>query len=139
VTRILAIDYGTKRIGLAVTDPLQIIATGLDTVPTNDIFEYLKKYLFAESVSKFVVGFPMHLDGSPAQLAPTIEKFVEKLNKLYPEIEVAYEDERFTSEDAKRIILQSGAKKKKRRDKGLVDKIAAVLILQSYMERNRPY
>jgi putative Holliday junction resolvase len=74
VTRILAIDYGTKRIGLAVTDPLQIIATGLDTVPTNDIFEYLKKYLFAESVSKFVVGFPMHLDGSPAQLAPTIEK-----------------------------------------------------------------
>jgi len=137
VTRILAIDYGSKRVGLAVTDPLQIIATGLDTVPTATIFDFLKNYLFTESVSKFVVGYPMHLDGSPAQLAPTIEKFVEKLNKLYPEIEVVYEDERFTSEDAKRIILQSGAKKKKRRDKALVDKVAAVLILQSYMERNR--
>lgn len=138
MTRILAIDYGTKRIGLAASDLLQIIATGLDTVPTDSIFDYLKKYLSEEPVSTIVLGYPMHLDGNPTALVPTIEKFVVKLNQLYPQIEVVYEDERYTSEDAKQIIIQSGAKKKKRREKGLVDKVAAVLILQSYMERIRP-
>jgi putative holliday junction resolvase len=137
MTRLLAIDYGTKRVGLAVSDPLQIIATGLATVPTETIFDYLKSYLFTESVSTFVIGMPMHLDGSPAQLSDEIENFATKLRQQYPDIEVVYEDERFTSEDAKQIIRQSGAKKKKRQDKTLVDKVAAVLILQHYMERRR--
>jgi putative holliday junction resolvase len=137
MTRLLAIDYGTKRVGLAVSDPLQIIATGLATVPTETIFDYLKTYLFSESVSTFVIGMPMHLDGSPAQLSAEIENFAAKLRQQYPDIQVVFEDERFTSEDAKLIIRQSGAKKKKRQDKTLVDKVAAVLILQNYMERRR--
>lgn len=137
MARILSIDYGTKRIGLAVTDPLQIIANGLDTVATPDIFDYLKKYLEAEEVECFVVGEPKHLDGNPSQVAPKVEKFIKQLQKLFPTIRIERQDERFTSEDAKMIILQSGIKKKKRRDKSLVDKVAATLILQDFMERTR--
>ena len=129
----MAIDYGTKRTGLAVTDPLQIIVNGLDTVPTSEIFEYLSKYLEQEEVEKIVVGEPLNLDGTPAQIAHLVVGFVRKLKKLYPEIEIDTHDERFTSKEAKEIILQSGAKKKKRRQKELVDKISAVLILQSYL------
>ncbi len=138
MARILAIDYGTKRVGVAVSDPLQIIATGLDTVPTKEIFDFLKKYISEEEVEKMVIGMPMHLDGNPAQIADKVEEFIKAFQKLFPEIMVETRDERFTSEDAKRIILQSGAKKKKRRDKSLVDKVAAVLILQDYMESIRP-
>jgi len=137
LARILAIDYGTKRIGIAVTDPLQIIANGLDTVPPEEVFDYLKTYLAAEEVETIVVGEPLHLDGSPAQIAPQVEAFKKKLIELFPGVEVVSQDERFTSEDAKRIIRQSGAKKKKRRDKALVDKISAVLILQEYLENTR--
>jgi putative Holliday junction resolvase len=137
VARILSIDYGTKRTGLAVSDPLQIIATGLDTVATNDIFDYLKKYMEEEEVETIVVGDPMYPDGNPAQIAHLVVGFVRKLKKLYPDKEFVMQDERFTSVEAKKIILQSGAKKKKRRDKALVDKISAVLILQDYMEENR--
>lgn len=130
----MAIDYGTKRTGLAVTDPLQIIANGLDTVPTSEVTEYLKSYLAHEEVEIIVVGEPLHLDGKPAQIAHLVVGFVRKLQKLFPDVQVITHDERFTSEDAKRIILQSGAKKKKRQDKGLVDKISAILILQDYLE-----
>lgn len=137
MARILAIDYGTKRIGIAVTDPLQIIANGLDTVSTEKVFEFLKGYLKMEEVETIVVGEPMHLDGTPAQIAPQVEAFKKKLRELFPAVKVVSQDERFTSEDAKRIILQSGAKKKKRRDKALVDKISAVLILQEYLENTR--
>lgn len=137
MARILSIDYGTKRTGLAVSDPLQIIASGLDTVATNDIFDYLKKYMEEEEVETIVVGDPMYPDGNPAQIAHLVVGFVRKLKKLYPEIAFVMQDERFTSVEAKKIILQSGAKKKKRRDKALVDKISAVLILQDYMEENR--
>jgi len=137
LARILAIDYGTKRIGIAVTDPLQIIANGLDTVSTEKVFEFLKGYLKMEEVETIVVGEPMHLDGTPAQIAPQVEAFKKKLRELFPAVKVVSQDERFTSEDAKRIILQSGAKKKKRRDKALVDKISAVLILQEYLENTR--
>lgn len=137
MARILAIDYGTKRTGIAVTDPLQIIANGLDTVPTEKLFDFLNKYLTAEEVETIVVGEPMHLDGSPAQIAPLIEKFKKKLTELFPAITVVSQDERFTSADAKQIILQSGAKKKKRRDKALVDKVSAILILQEYLEKTR--
>ena len=133
----MAIDYGTKRTGLAVTDPLQIIANGLDTVPTSTIFDYLTDYLSAEEVETIVVGEPMHLDGNPAQIAHLVVGFVRKLKKLFPDVEVVTHDERFTSEEAKKIILMSGAKKKKRRDKALIDKVSAVLILQDYLETRR--
>lgn len=137
VARILAIDYGTKRVGLAVSDPLQIIASGLDTVSRDAVFDFLKKYIAEEEVETMVIGMPMHLDGRPAQIAAQVEDFIKTFKKLFPAIEVVTQDERFTSEDAKKVILQSGAKKKKRRDKALVDKVAAVLILQDYMESRR--
>lgn len=137
MARILAIDYGTKRTGLAVTDPLQIIANGLDTVATQKLEEYLKQYLEQEDVEAIVVGEPLHADGQPAQIHHLVVGLVRKLKKLFPNIEVVTHDERFTSEDAKMIIRQSGARKKKRQDKGLVDKISAVLILQDYLETKR--
>ncbi len=133
----MSIDYGTKRVGVAVTDPLQIIANGLETVSTLEIFDFLKQYLESEEVEKIIVGMPYHLDGTPTKISQLIEDFIAKINKLYPSIKVVIQDERFTSSDAKKIILQSGAKKKKRRDKSLVDKISAVLILQEYLESQR--
>lgn len=129
----MGIDYGTKRTGIAVTDPLKIIASGLETVSTEDVEVYLTQYLTVEEVECIVVGMPLYPDGNPAQIAPQVEVFVKKLRKLFPEIEVITWDERYTSEEAKRIILQSGAKKKQRRDKSLVDKISAALILEDYL------
>ena len=137
MARILAIDYGTKRTGLAVTDPLQIIATGLDTVATPELLDYLQRYLAQEEVETFVVGEPLHPDGNPAQLMPEVVGFVRKLRKLFPDVPVVMQDERFTSESAKDVIRQSGAGQKKRRDKALVDKVAAVLILQDYLEEHK--
>ena len=139
MARILAIDYGTKRTGLAVTDPLQIIANGLDTVPTADLLEYLSTYFQKEAVETIVLGEPLYPDGNPAQIHHLVIGFSRKLKKLYPDKEVVLHDERFTSEDAKRAILMSGAKRKKRQDKSLVDKISAVIILQDYMENTRNY
>ncbi|MDX1666555.1 MAG: Holliday junction resolvase RuvX [Saprospiraceae bacterium] len=135
--RILAIDYGTKRTGLAVSDPLRIIASGLDTVATREIYEYLEQYLDREEVDVIVVGEPLHPDGRPAQIAHLVVGFVRKLKKLFPGVEVVTRDERYTSEEAKRIILASGTRKKKRRDKSLVDKVSAILILQDYMDELR--
>ncbi len=137
MARIIGIDYGTKRVGLAVSDPLQIIASGLDTVPTPNIFEYLRQYISTEEVEAIVVGEPYNLDNSPGKIAHLVSRFIKKLNKEFPDIPVSTIDERYTSKDAKRIILQSGAKKKKRRNKELVDKISAVLILQEFMEERR--
>lgn len=137
MARILSIDYGTKRIGIAVSDPLQIIANGLDTVATKDIFEYLNNYFDQEEVECIVIGEPRHADGNPTHLTPVIKKFKKRLHQLYPDKEIVLQDERFTSVDAKRIIRESGAKKKKRQDKSLVDKVSAVLILQDYMESKR--
>lgn len=134
MARIIGIDYGTKRVGVAVTDSLQIIVNGLDTVPTSEVFDFLKKYMEEEEVECIVVGEPMHKDGNPAQIAHLVVGFIRKLKKLFPEIKIDTQDERFTSKDAKEIILQSGIKKKKRQnDKELVDKISAVLILQDYL------
>lgn len=135
MARIIGIDYGTKKVGLAVTDPLQIICSPLTTVPTGEIFDFLKKYLAEEEVEGIVIGEPKNLDGSPAQIAHLVVGFVRKLKKLYPNLTYAMEDERFTSVEAKQIILKSGAKKKKRRDKTLVDRVSASLILQAYMDR----
>ena len=134
--RILAIDFGSKRTGLAVTDPLQIIASALTTVTTDGLLPFLKKYVGEEIVELFVLGEPMYLDGNPSQIAPQVEAFLEKLRLEIPQIPVARQDERHTSNDAKAIILQSGLKKKDRRDKSRVDKIAAALILENYMKTN---
>ena len=134
--RILAIDFGLKRTGIAVTDPLKIIATGLTTVPTGDLLEFLQQYCAEEDVESFVVGLPLHPDGNPAQIAPECDAFAGRLRKLFPDKPVFRQDERYTSNEAKRIILESGAKKQKRRDKSLVDKVAAALILEQFMEAN---
>lgn len=133
----MAIDYGTKRTGIAVTDPLQLIATGLETVATAELFEFLENYFANEEVETIVVGEPLHPDGTPAQIAHLVVGFVRKLKKLYPNLNIVMHDERFTSVEAKKIILQSGVSKKKRRNKALVDKISAVLILQEYMEEHQ--
>ncbi len=130
----MGIDYGSKRTGIAVTDPLQIIASGLATIPTQEVFEFLTKYLQEEEVEKIVVGEPLYPDGQPAQIAHLVKGFVKHLKKQFPEIEVVTHDERFTSEAAKDIIRQSGVGQKKRRDKALVDRISAALILEDYLK-----
>lgn len=130
----MGIDYGTRRTGIAVTDPLKIIASGLDTIPTETVFDFLAGYLAEEEVERIVVGYPLYPDGNPAQIAPQVEEFIKKLRKLFPAVAVNTWDERYTSEEAKRIILQSGARKKQRRDKALVDKISAALILEDYLK-----
>ena len=132
--RIVGIDYGSKRSGIAVTDPLKIIASGLVTVPTHELMAFLIRYVGAEDVESFVVGLPLHLDGNPAQLADQVDGFVRKLQQQFEGKPVFRQDERNTSNDAKRIILASGVKKQKRRDKSLVDKVAAALILEQYMQ-----
>jgi putative Holliday junction resolvase len=129
----MGIDYGTKRTGIAVTDPLQIIASGLTTVPTPEVFDFVATYLRREEVEKIVVGDPKYPDGKPAQIANLVKGFAKKLAKAYPEIEIVLHDERFTSADARQLILQSGIGQKKRRNKSLVDKISAALILEDYL------
>lgn len=132
--RLMAFDYGTKRIGVAVTDPLQIIATALTTVHPLDIWTFLIDYLQTEQVETFVVGKPRQLDGSDSESASHVVGFVRKLKKTYPNIPVVEIDERFTSKMASAAIAQSGKKKKDRQQKGLVDTVSATIILQSYME-----
>ncbi len=132
--RILAFDYGTKRIGIAVTDPLQIIATGLDTVHPKDIFEYLKKYMLTEQVEAFVIGQPKQMDGTPSESAQHVKGFSTLLKKTFPTIPQHWIDERFTSKLAQQTIMQSGLKKSDRRNKERVDTIAATIILQYFME-----
>jgi len=136
MSRILGIDFGLKRTGIAVTDPLRIIAGGLTTVPTHEVMAFLEKYCADEPVECFVVGLPLHPDGNPAQIAAAADAFAERLRKLFPDKPVYRQDERYTSNEAKRIILQSGVKKQKRRDKALVDKVAAALILEQFMHEN---
>lgn len=132
----MAFDYGTKRIGIAVTDPLQIIATGLDTLHPKDIIQYLKKYMQTEQVERFVVGEPKQMDNSPSQSAGHVRGFVNLLKKEFPDIPLEMLDERFTSKMASAAILQSGAKKHQRQDKGLVDTVSAVILLQSWMSKS---
>lgn len=132
--RIMAFDYGTKRIGIAVTDPLQIIATSLTTVHPEEIWKFLKDYLQQEQVETFVVGKPLQLDGTDSESAQHVVGFMRKLKKEYPAINVVEVDERFTSKMASSAIVQSGLKKNKRQNKGLVDTVSATLILQTYMD-----
>ncbi|MFK7937675.1 MAG: Holliday junction resolvase RuvX [Saprospiraceae bacterium] len=133
MARILGIDYGTKRTGIATTDPLQLFASGLETVATDALFDWLKAYLEREEVEKIVVGEPLYPDGNPAQTHHLVIGFTRQLRKLFPTVEVVLHDERFTSEDAKAVIRQSGAKKKKRQNKALVDQVSAALILKDYL------
>jgi putative Holliday junction resolvase len=133
--RVLAFDYGTKRIGIAVTDPFQIIATGLDTIHPKDIIDYLKKYLISEQVELFVVGEPKQMNGSPSQSAPQIKGFITILKKHFPEIPIEQIDERFTSKMASAVVAQSGFKKSDRQNKERLDTISATIILQTYLEK----
>jgi len=133
VGRILAIDYGQKRVGLAVTDEMQIIATGLDTVHVKDIMQYLKDYVAREKVECFVVGLPVQMNNKPSDAQRFIEPFVKQLKKQFRDIPVDRFDERFTSNLAHDTMLTAGLKKKDRQNKALVDKISATLILQSYL------
>lgn len=132
--RIMAFDYGTKRVGLAVTDPLQIIATALGTVHAKDVVQYITDYLAKESVSLFVVGMPKQMDGTDSQSTQHVKGFVRTLRRTFPGIPIATTDERYTSKMASASIAQSGLKKGKRQEKGLIDSVSAVIILQSYLE-----
>ena len=135
--RILSIDYGKKRTGLAVTDPLQIIANGLATVSTSELFDYLKKYTSQEQVERIVIGRPTQPNGQPSENLLRVEQFVNRWRKAMPEIPIEYYDERFTSVLAHQAILDSGIGKKARREnKGLVDEISATIILQDWMRAN---
>ena len=134
MARILGIDYGTKRCGLAATDILQIAVFPVDTVPSGTLWDWLVKYLTTESVEKIVIGHPTHKDGNPVSFMNQIVGLERKLKKTYPDIEIVLHDEAFSSVRAKQAIIDSGAGQKKRKDKSLVDKVAAVLILQDYLK-----
>ena len=135
--RIIGIDYGRARVGLAQSDPLGIFASPLETVPATKIIEYLQKYSLAEPIVKFVVGYPLNLDGRHAEAAADVDAFLVKLGKAFPEVPVALEDERFTSVLAHKAMIDGGMKKSQRRDKASVDKISAAIILQAYLDKKK--
>ena len=129
----MAIDYGVKRTGLAVTDPVRIIATALSTVETPTLLQYIKEYCAREEVDEFVVGDARHMDGTPSESMQYIEPFVAELTKAFPNKKISRIDERFTSKMAFQTMIDSGLKKKDRRNKGMIDQIAATIMLQDYM------
>ena len=133
--RILAIDYGRKKTGLAVTDPLKIIATGLDTVPSHTLMDFLKNYLKKEKVELFVIGYPRRMSGELSESVKYIDPFIKKLKKTFPDIDLKLADERFTSKMAFQSMIDGGLKKEARKNKALVDKISATIILQSFLEQ----
>lgn len=132
----MCIDYGEKRTGIAVTDPLQIIATALQTIETPQLFIFLKKYLATESVERILIGHPLNLDDSPTHATPLVEAAIKRLQKEFPQIPVEKVDERFTSVLAGRAMIEMGMKKKDRRQKGNVDQIAATIMLQEYLNQH---
>jgi len=135
--RIVAIDYGTKRTGLAVSDIMQLIAGGLCTVPSDKAAEFLNDYAAKEDVDLFIIGMPRQMNNEPSNNMRHVETFVKRLNKLVPNVPIKYIDERFTSVLAQKAMIDGGLKKQKRRDKALVDEISAVIILQDYLENIR--
>ena len=135
--RMIGIDFGPKRVGLAVSDPLGIFASALDTVPATKIISFLQSYLSTQPVSRFVVGYPKNLDNTPSENARPVELFVKQLKNTFPAIPVFLEDERFTSKMAFRAMIDGGLKKMQRRDKAMVDKVSAALILQGFMDSRR--
>jgi putative Holliday junction resolvase len=137
MARVLAFDFGLKRIGVAVTDPLQMIANTLETIPAKEVFIFIKQYCVREDVSDFVVGYPHAHGHTENEIAKHIDKFIVELNKLYPEKKVHKIDESFTSRIASQTLLLSGVNKKERRNKGNIDAISANIILQTYLEMKR--
>ena len=136
--RILGIDYGRKRVGVAVSDPLRFFASALETVHSAKIIDYLKKYAQEQRIERFVVGYPMNLNGVPSEAAADVDAFLKQLKKHFPDVPVTLEDERFTSVLAHRAMIDGGMKKMDRRDKAAVDKVSAALILQTYLDREKP-
>ena len=132
---LIGIDYGRKRTGLAASDPLGIFASALETVPSAKIIDYLQKYSEKETITRFVVGYPMNLDGRPSEAAADVDAFLPVLKKAFPGVPVELEDERFTSVLAHRAMIDGGMKYKDRRNKASVDRISAAIILQGYMDR----
>ena len=135
----IGIDYGLKRIGVAVSDPLGMFASPLETVPSAKIIDYLKKYNYKEEIGLFVVGYPVNMDNTPSEAARYVDIFLKQLKKNFPDIPVALEDERFTSVLAHRTMIDGGMKKMARREKENVDKISASIILQTYMDRIKQF
>lgn len=133
MARIVAIDFGGKRTGVAATDELQIIASPVDTIDTSKLMDFFEKYLFTENVSDLVVGLPMRFSGELNDIEIEIKKFIEKFEVKYPTIKIHRENEMFTSKMASRAMFEGGLKKKKRQEKGMVDKVSAVIILQSFL------
>ena len=133
--RIIGIDYGRKRVGVAVSDPLGIFASALDTVQSAKIIEYLRNYAQKETVVRFVVGYPVNMNGAPSEAAKDVDIFLKQLGKAFPDIPISLEDERFTSVLAHRAMIDGGMKASARRDKESVDKISATIILQGFMDR----
>jgi putative Holliday junction resolvase len=134
MARVMAIDFGKKRTGIAVTDPLQIIATALATVDSNELIGWLKKYFAAEQVEKVLVGYPLNMDDSPTDATPLVEKFISKFQHVFPNLAIVKVDERMTSKMASQQIAGMGLKKKDREDKALIDAVSAVIMLQEYLE-----
>ena len=135
--RTVGIDYGRARVGVAQSDPLGIFAPPLETVPATKIIDYLKNLAERDEIVRFVVGYPLNLDGSHAEAAADVDAFLKKLQKAFPDTPVALEDERFTSVLAHRAMIDGGMKKSDRRDKNQVDKISAAIILQSYLDKKK--
>jgi putative Holliday junction resolvase len=133
--RIIGIDYGTKRIGLAVTDPLQIFASPLDTVKSDEFYQYINNYLKTEVIDAFVIGYPVQMNNKPSESVNQLNPFIKKLNKTFPGKLIHLVDERFTSQMAFQTMIDGGLKKNDRRDKSLVDKISASIILQSFLDK----
>ena len=137
MARILSIDYGLKRTGIAITDPLQIIATGLTTIHPKELISFLKDYFTKEEVELIIIGWPTNWDDSATHATPLVEKFIKELHKNFPAIPVKKVDERYTSKMAKDAMLEMGLKKMQRRNKALVDEIAATIMLQEYLRSNQ--
>ena len=135
--RLIGIDFGLRRTGLAASDPLGIFATALDTIDSTKLIDYLKKYANSERIIRFVVGYPVNMDGSPSEAQAHVDVFLRSLGKAFPEIPVTLEDERFTSVLAHQVMIDGGMKASRRKDKKSVDKISAAIILQSYLDRTR--
>ncbi len=132
--RIMALDYGRKRIGIAVTDPLRLFASGLTTIPTHEIWNFFNKYFQEEKVDSVVIGYPKNMKNEPSEAVKYIDPFIKAFNKKYPHLSLDIYDERFTSKMAFQAMIDGGLKKKARQDKGMIDKISAAILLESYME-----
>lgn len=135
MARILALDYGLKRTGIAVTDPMQMIASGLTTVETRDVLTWLKSYCATEPVERFVIGLPLRRNGSPTDMSEAIDAFAVRLAEAFPHTPVSKQEERYSSQEASKVLLAAGVKKKQRQEKGMTDKVAAAIILQAYMQQ----